>query len=92
MLKEIFTDLLAQYTTTDHSNVLWEDIARQYSKKDRHYHTLAHLAHCYEHLCNVKAEIDDWDIVLFALFYHDYIYNPLKKKTKRKVQKHVLIY
>ncbi len=88
MLKEVFFQLLDRYTEdATHINSLWDTIYKQHSKKNRYYHTLAHLEHLYNQLLKLKNSIQDWDMVVFALFYHDYIYNPLKQDNEEQSAK-----
>lgn len=55
----------------------WNKIENAYAQTHRHYHTLEHIAKMYAELLSVKDMISDWDSVVFALFYHDYVYDPL---------------
>ncbi len=85
MLKETFIHLLRNYTNnTQLENELWDEIEKQYTSKKRHYHNLGHLEAVLERLQTMKAEIENWDTVLFSLFYHDVIYNPLKTDNEEK--------
>ncbi len=54
----------------------WQEIQTLHSEPHRHYHTLAHLAQIYTVLKPVWKDFQNEDAVLFALFYHDSIYNP----------------
>ncbi|PKV49194.1 putative metal-dependent HD superfamily phosphohydrolase [Aquimarina sp. MAR_2010_214] len=88
MLKQAFITLLSNYTTdVGYIKSLWDDVVKYHSKKNRYYHNLSHLEHLYHKLTEVKNEIKDWDIVLFALFYHDYIYNALKQDNEEQSAK-----
>lgn len=88
MLKPVFITLLSDYTQdSEYMESLWSDIAKQHSKKNRYYHNLSHLENLYRHLIEVKNEIKDWDMVLFALFYHDYIYNVYKQDNEEQSAK-----
>ncbi|MBQ4818924.1 hypothetical protein [Aquimarina sp. MMG016] len=79
MLKEVFINLVSKYAKDpEYANILWEDILKKHSKKSRHYHNINHLEHLYYQLIAIKDQVKDWDMILFALFYHDYIYNVLK--------------
>src|SRR5690606_27293028 len=40
----------------------------------RHYHNLSHLENLLKQLIKVKHEIENWETVLFTMFYHDIIY------------------
>ena len=85
MLKETFVKLAATYT--DDSlliNELWEEIETAHSAAKRHYHTLRHLENLLHQLKAVKDQVNNWDVVLFTLYYHDIIYNPLKDNNEEK--------
>ena len=84
-LKVIFFELIQKYTNDQRLiEPLWTEIEKNYSKKKRHYHNLTHLENLYFQLSKVKSEIDDWDTLLFSLFYHDVIYNASKRDNEEK--------
>lgn len=68
----------------EYADSLWDEIARNHSKKNRYYHNLSHLENLYQNLLLIKEEILDWDIILFAIFYHDFVYNVLKQDNEEK--------
>jgi predicted metal-dependent HD superfamily phosphohydrolase len=75
MLKEIFSGLLQSFSADENLiQKLWAEIEGYYSADARHYHSLVHLQHLYEQLLPLKKQLQDWDVVLFTLFYHDVIY------------------
>ena len=84
-LKETFFSLLRKYAV-DHRrmDVLWNEIDRNYSDSNRHYHTLLHLANLLSEMHEVKSQIQDWQTLLFTLFYHDIIYNPTRSDNEEK--------
>ena len=85
MLKETFIGLLTNYTDNDSlTNELWTEIEKNYTSKKRHYHTLQHLDNLLTQLTEVKDEIQNWNAVLFTLYYHDIIYNSLKSDNEEK--------
>lgn len=85
MLKETFIELLTNYTDSDSlTNELWTEIEKNYSSKKRHYHTLHHLDNLLTQLTEVKDEIQNWNAILFTLYYHDIIYNSLKSDNEEK--------
>lgn len=85
MLKETFKKLLESYTNNSILiNELWNEIECRYSSKKRFYHTLQHLENLLTQLTEVKGKIKNWDIILFTLFYHDLIYNPIKSDNEEK--------
>ncbi|MGG5507271.1 MULTISPECIES: HD domain-containing protein [unclassified Myroides] len=53
---------------------LWQEIEQNYSESKRHYHNLSHLENLLKQLIEVKHEIENWETVLFTMFYHDIIY------------------
>lgn len=82
-LKEIFSKLLINYTTNSSLiNELWDEVEKNYSEKKRHYHTLKHLENLFTSLTEVKSEIQNWESILFTLFYHDIIYTALKSNNE----------
>ena len=42
------------------------------------------MENLYNQLSSVKEEIEDWDTILFTLFYHDLVYNASKKDNEEK--------
>lgn len=85
MLKETFIGLLNNYTDNEClANELWTEIENNYSNKERHYHTLQHLGNLLGQLTKIKNEILNWDAVLFTMYYHDVIYDPLQSDNEEK--------
>lgn len=85
MLKETFINLLSNYTDNKLViNVLWNEVVKNYSSKKRYYHTLNHLENLLNQLAEIKGEIENWNAVLFTLYYHDIIYNSLKSDNEEK--------
>lgn len=85
LLKKTFIELLANYSQ-DNTLIdeLWTEIERKYSTKKRFYHDLSHLENMLSQLKKVKSEIQDWEAVIFALFYHDIVYNATKSNNEEK--------
>lgn len=86
MLQATFAELTGRYAPRDPavSQRLWTEIGSAYSRSGRHYHTLDHLQNLLVELSGVRSSIGDWDVVLFSLFYHDIVYNPLKSNNEEK--------
>ncbi len=85
MLKSTFLSLLEPYSQhTDLIETYWQEIAVNYGGAGRFYHTLVHLEHLYGQVLPLKTDIEDWDTFLFTLFYHDIIYNALRKDNEEK--------
>jgi predicted metal-dependent HD superfamily phosphohydrolase len=62
----------------------WIEIEKAYTHKKRFYHNLHHLEHLARELENVKTSINQWDTVMFALFYHDVVYNAMRSDNEEK--------
>lgn len=85
MLKETFVKLASSYTENpDLIRELWAEIEAAHSAAKRHYHTLGHLENLLNQLEPLKDEIQNLDVVLFTLYYHDIVYNPLKDNNEEK--------
>lgn len=84
-LKATFIQLVKNYT--DDAGLiseLWAEIETGYSGNQRHYHTLQHLDHLLSQLTEIKTAIHHQEVVLFTLYYHDIIYDPLKSDNEEK--------
>lgn len=85
MLQSIFIELMDQYgVDASRAAELWSEVSDNHSQKKRYYHNLNHLQDLYEQLHEVKDKLDNWNVILFTLFYHDSIYNTLKKDNEEK--------
>ena len=62
----------------------WNEIEKKYSQKNRHYHNLIHLENIINELQNIQSEINDWNSILFSIFYHDIIYKSTSKDNEEK--------
>ncbi len=83
MLKSTFFHLLNHFTEdTLLQKELWAEIERGYTSSKRHYHTLLHIENLLKQLNEVKTEIQDWNTLLFSLYYHDLVYNTLKSNNE----------
>jgi predicted metal-dependent HD superfamily phosphohydrolase len=84
-LKDTFIELASNYikdNTLTHK--LWAKIEENHSKKGRHYHTLDHLKNLLLQLLPLKNDLKNWNTVLFSLFYHDIVYNPLSSNNEEE--------
>ncbi len=81
MLKQIFTNLTNAYNK-DLSSKYWSEVVINYCDAGRYYHTLDHIEGMYKELLAVKGDIEDWDTILFALFYHDIVYNTQRNNNE----------
>jgi predicted metal-dependent HD superfamily phosphohydrolase len=84
-LEKIFNDLLLKIGFEAKEIVfLWQELEKAYSSKTRHYHNLVHLEEMLELFENYKNELQNPNEILFALFYHDFVYEPTKKDNELK--------
>ena len=85
MLQETFKQLLLTYTNSEKlCNDYWNEIEKHYSANKRYYHNFLHLENMLQQLLSCKEQISDWDTMLFALYYHDIIYNPTRKDNEER--------
>ena len=85
MLKNFFKELVLKYTPqTEGADELWLEIETEYSEQNRHYHTLQHVSDLINELNIVKDDIRDWDAVMFAVYYHDIVYNGVSSDNEQK--------
>lgn len=85
MLKETFIGLLTNYTDNDCLiHELWTEVETTYTGHERKYHTLQHLEHLLDVLTELKDQINDWNILLFTLYYHDIIYDASRSDNEEE--------
>lgn len=78
MLKETYLQLLKRYTDdSDIINHYWSEIESNHLCPKRSFHTLSYLEDLLNHILEVKDEIENWDSILFTLFYHRIFFNAL---------------
>jgi len=71
-----FQHIVSQYSTDQNLiQSYWLEIKKQYETVERHYHNLTHLKNILEELNEIRTEINDWETILFSVFYHDIIYD-----------------
>lgn len=85
MLENSFRLLLRKYT--DDSTIIdrfWNEINTCYAEPHRHYHTLSHLNHFLKELNGIITRLENWVASLFAIYYHDIIYDPLQSDNEEQ--------
>ncbi|MCH2194628.1 hypothetical protein [Kordia sp.] len=65
----------------------WEEIKDAYTRKNRHYHNLQHLNYMLHLATKDAVNLMDYDMILFAIWYHDIIYNATKSNNEFKSAK-----
>ncbi|WP_236025431.1 HD domain-containing protein [Flavobacterium geliluteum] len=85
MVKEIYTDLLLNIGFDENKiQQKWLDLEKAYTKKSRHYHNLTHLEDMIVSFETYRDQIQNPNEIMFAIFYHDYIYKSSKKDNEIK--------
>lgn len=83
-LNNVFAAACASFHDDDFMiGQLWQEIRDEYGSEHRHYHTLEHLDTMYSVLQEVSSSIADMQLTLFALFYHDIVYRPLRSDNEK---------
>lgn len=82
-MEDAFRTLCSNLHVED-SALLWTELCNFYSEKQRFYHNLRHIEDLYSKFVRYHEYIpaEDCDIVLWAIFYHDIIYNPTSKTNE----------
>ena len=62
----------------------WSELEQAYSQKHRHYHNFAHLRHMFKNMLLVEHLLEDKDMVHFAVFYHDMVYDPSRQDNEEQ--------
>ncbi len=62
----------------------WGRIATAYNSRSRHYHNLTHLWALFNELSPIREHLDNYDAILFALFYHDIVYSTHRKDNESR--------
>lgn len=84
-LRDIFETTASKYTGNKTSiHTLWDEIENHYSVKRRYYHNLSHLQNIFNSLQPIKDIINDWDTIVFSVFYHDIIYDVKRNDNEEK--------
>lgn len=83
-VKQTFLDLTRRYSEDEYFiEECWNEIETAYTSSERCYHDLAHISAMLTELDPV-TEIRYRDRLLFAIFYHDLIYDPLRKDNEKR--------
>jgi len=63
---------------------LWREILSAYTNNNRHYHTLQHLVNLFNQADQFRTQIADSDTLELSIWYHDIIYQCLRKDNEEK--------
>lgn len=76
MLKELFIKLMLNYSASEeYALFCWKELELLYSEKGRYYHTLSHLESMICELNRCETAVENRDLLLFAIYYHDAVYD-----------------
>ncbi|AXY74968.1 hypothetical protein D3H65_13670 [Paraflavitalea soli] len=82
-LKHVWLALCARYSKDlTLQEGLYEELYKKYTGTARHYHGLQHLTELLQLSGQYGQFLEDKDLVSFAIFYHDIIYNVLRKDNE----------
>jgi predicted metal-dependent HD superfamily phosphohydrolase len=84
-LQERYTELLLKLSFNEKTiPSLWLSLEKAYSTKSRHYHNLNHLQEMIDLYDLYYSELEFPNEVLYAIYYHDFIYSVTKKDNELK--------
>lgn len=79
MLQEEFFSLVKKYTAEPQvAAQIWNEFETAYDAEERCFHNLSHLEQMLAALKPVQAQTADWDTLVFALFFHDLVYDVVR--------------
>jgi predicted metal-dependent HD superfamily phosphohydrolase len=85
MMKELFINSIRNFASDEGEQIIrWNEIEKNYSNPNRHYHNLTHLDNLAAELSPFKNRFSNWGVIVFAIVYHDIIYNTLKSDNEEK--------
>ncbi len=85
MLDKIFLALVRQYNTDIIMHrQLWSEIVKYYTHSNRYYHTLQHLENLWQQLLPIQNHIENWDAMVFSVFYHDLVYRTTQRDNEQQ--------
>lgn len=84
-MEAIWNACCANYTgSQDVIAISFDEIRRRYTVTARHYHNLQHIGQLLQLATQYRDQLQDWDNVVFAIFYHDIVYNVFRKDNEAR--------
>jgi predicted metal-dependent HD superfamily phosphohydrolase len=84
-LQEQWTILTSKYLVSQElSKKYFQIIIEKYSEKKRFYHNLTHIQALIEKAETLKTHFQNYDVVRFAIWFHDIIYNTKRSNNEEK--------
>lgn len=84
LLMEVFEKTIYKLARKKPPPNYWNNLRQHYREGSRHYHNLVHIANVYNTLLPFRKNVSDWIILTIAVFYHDVVYDPLKKDNEEE--------
>jgi len=84
-LQQKWNRLISKFSKNENLNQqLWTEIESHYSKDNRAYHNLNHLRCIFQEMDHHQSDIQNPDLLQFSIWYHDIIYNAMRKDNELK--------
>ncbi len=84
-LKVEWINLVSKFSDNERQIMnAFERIAQFYISSDRYYHNLDHIGDMLAEAQNIIAMVDDYDSILFAIWFHDIIYDTKRSDNEEK--------
>lgn len=85
MIKQEFLGSLSKYTSdSERQLAVWSEIQKNYSGPNRQYHNITHLNSILKELKIHQDKFSHWDAIVFAIAYHDFIYDASKNNNEEQ--------
>lgn len=82
-IREVWEQLAGKYNNNAALiDRFFGEIERKYTSSRRHYHNLHHVQALLGYCETFAGQLQDPDVVMFSVFYHDIIYNVLRKDNE----------
>lgn len=87
-MKDAWWELL-RHRTEDEQMItkLWNELEKQYGSPKRHYHNADHLQNLLDQAKKFQDQVEDYEVLLYSIWYHDLIYNTLRQDNESKSAK-----
>ena len=83
-LREVWEELTAAAASPAICHAIWEEISEVHQALGRYYHSLEHLSDIYKNLLLARHLIADFESVLYAMFFHDFVYDPQRRDNEEE--------
>lgn len=83
-MKDRFTDLWNRIKAQGSAEKEFDRLKTMYSEPQRFYHNMNHLKSCLTELSSVQELVQQHDLVEFAIWYHDVIYDTKAKDNEEQ--------